>query len=155
MINPKIATILGMEIPEEVADNNEVIVVEPHEIVSIDNKSLPPMHDLERKALQAEKELQMIIDSALGYQKELFEEATSVEPRLRNRYIEVANGTMNTALDAIKAKMKSIEDRRKGRLKEAEFTRPNESSNGSTNNFFIGSREELLSIMNDDDQENN
>lgn len=153
-MNPKMASILGMdEVPEEVT-SKEVIVVEPHELVDIENPDLPTMHDIERKQLQAEKQLEEVIEFSLGYQRDLFDEVTTVEPKYRSRYIEVANGTMGLALDAIKTKLKTQENRRKQRLDEAEFQRPTGGKSGETNNnFFFGSREDLLEAMKDADEE--
>lgn len=148
MINKKMANILGMDIPEE-PTTGEVIVVEPHEVVRTENPDLPAMHDIDRKTLQAEKELQEIIDATLGYQRALFDEVGTVEPKYRSRYIEVANGTTALALDAIKTKIKSQEEKKKLRMKEAEFQRPTGQDSGqTTNNFFFGSREEVMAMIN-------
>lgn len=150
-MNNKMAAILGMdEVPEEVTAK-EVVVVEPHEIVKVDNSDLPAMHDIDRKQLQAEKQLEEVIEFSLGYQRSLFEQVETVEPKYRSRYVEVANGTMGLALDAIKTKIKTQENRRKQRLDEAEFQRPGgKGGNGETNNnFFVGSREDLIKAMRD------
>ena len=153
MINKQIAGILGMDIPEEVV-MDEIISIEPHEIVRVENNDLPPMQDIERKILQGEKELQEVIDASLGYQRQLFDEVSTIEPKYRSRYVEVANGTMHIALDAIKVKLKTQDEKKKQRLKEAEFKRPQNASDGeTTNNFFFGSREELISAMRDDDSD--
>lgn len=149
-MNNKMAAILGMdEVPEEVTAK-EVTVVEPHEIVKVDNTDLPDMHDIDRKQLQAEKQLEEVIEFSLGYQRQLFDQVENVEPKYRSRYVEVANGTMGLALDAIKTKIKTQENRRKQRLDEAEFQRPNGGGSGDTNNnFFFGSREDLIEAMKD------
>lgn len=152
-MNNKMAAILGMDIPEEV-ETTEVTIVEPHELVQIDNPDLPPMHDVDRKQLQAEKQLEEVIEFSLGYQRTLFDNAEAVEPKYRSRYVEVANGTMSLALDAIKTKIKTQENRRKQRLDEAEFQRPQGGGAGATeNNFYFGSREDLIKAMNDDSGE--
>lgn len=148
-INKKIAGILGMDVPEEDdMECREVIPVAPHEIVSVDNPDLPPMHDVDRKQLQAEKQLEEIIEFSLGYQKRMFAEVDSVEPKFRSRYVEVANATLGLALDAVKVKITTQENRRKDRLKEAEFQRPGQRKEASmTNNFFFGNREELINAL--------
>jgi len=124
MINSKIAGILGMDVPIDEEPSGEVIVVEPHMIVNFDNPDLPQTHDIDRKMLQAETELQTVIDDSMKYQKELFKEVETVEPKYRSRYVEVANGTMHIALDAIKVKLKTQEEKKKQRLKDAAFKRP-------------------------------
>lgn len=150
-INKKMAGILGMDIPDEDVETQEVTVVEPHELVDIENADLPPMYDIDRKLLQGDKQLEEVITYALGYQKSLFAEVDTVDPKYRSRYIEVANGTMSLALDAIKTKFKTQETRKKQRLEEAGFVKPNGGGSGdpndTTNNFFFGSREELITAM--------
>ena len=155
MINPKIANILGMEIPVDEEPMGEVIIVEPHTIVKVDNPDLPQTHDIDRKMLQAETELQTVIDDSMKYQKELFREVDTVEPKYRSRYVEVANGTMHIALDAIKIKLKTQEEKKKQRLKDASFKRPIDANapGDTTNNFFFGSREDLISAIRDDSDE--
>jgi len=64
--------------------------------------------------------------------------------------VEVANGTMGLALEAIKTKYKAQELRFKQRLSEAGFKTPGGASDdapNTVNNFFYGSREELISAM--------
>jgi hypothetical protein len=151
MINTKMAAILGMELPDEPA--TEIIEIAPHEIVVIDNPDLPPMRDIDRKQLQGEHELQRVIDFSLGYQETLFNEIGTIEPKYRSRNIEVANATMSIALDAIKTKLKTQDDKKKMRLKEASFVSPDSNNAGDTNNnFFFGSREDLISSLSDDDE---
>jgi hypothetical protein len=156
MINKNMAAILGMDIPEEIM-HREIIEIPPHEIVSVDNPNLPAMHDINRKQLQGEHELQQVIDFTLGYQKTLFDDVGSIEPKYRSRSIEVANATMGIALDAIKVKLKTQEEKKKIRLKEAEFVPPSQKASGdTTNNWFVGSREELIAAVTvdvDDDDE--
>ncbi len=155
MINPKIAGILGMEIPDEDEPSGEVIIVEPHRIVKVENPDLPPTHDIDRKQLQAETELQAIIDDSMRYQKELFKEIETVEPKYRSRYVEVANGTMHIALDAVKVKLKTQEEKKKQRLKDAGFKKPLDTNSPSdtTNNFFFGTRNDLIAAIRDDSDE--
>lgn len=151
MINKKMADILGMDTPEDENSGGEIVTVEPHEIVRVDNPDLPQLHDVDRKQLQAEKQLEEVINFSLGYQQNLFDEVSTVEPKYRSRYVEVANGTLGIALDAIKTKLKTQENRRKQRLEEAEFQKPtNQNTGETTNNFFFGSREELIAAMHDD-----
>jgi len=153
MINKNMASILGMDIPEETA--TEIVEIPPHEIVTVDNDNLPPMKDIDRKQLQGEYELQKVIDFSLGYQETLFDEIGSIEPKYRSRNIEVANATLGIALDAIKVKLKTQDDKKKMRLKEAEFVAPNKKSDigDTTNNFYFGSREDLISAMAVDDDD--
>jgi len=146
MINKKMASILGMDIPEETP--TPIVEIAPHEIVTIDNDALPNMKDIDRKQLQGEHELQRVIEFSLGYQERLFDEVNSIEPKYRSRNIEVANATLGIALDAIKVKLKTQDEKKKMRLKEAEFVSPNKGSVGDTNNnFYFGSREELIDMM--------
>jgi len=152
MINKKMASILGMDIPEETA--TEIVEIQPHEIVTIDNDDLPSMKDIDRKQLQGEHELQRVIDFSLGYQENLFDDIGSIEPKYRSRNIEVANATLGIALEAIKVKLKTQDDKKKMRLKEAEFVAPTKRGAGDTNNnFYFGSREDLISAMAGDEDE--
>jgi len=147
MINKKMAAILGMDVPDDEVLVQEIVPVEPHELIMVDNPDLPPMYDIDRKLLQAEKQLEEVIQFTLGYQKTLFSEVASVDPKYRSRYVEVANGTLGIALDAIKVKIKTQENHRKQRLEEAEFISPRtnkKAGEGVTNNFFVGTREELI-----------
>jgi hypothetical protein len=149
-VNRKIAKILGTDIPPDDTPVGELVVVEPHELIGVENSDLPPLHDIHRKQLQADKQLEEVIAAALGYQKTLFESVDSVEPKYKSRYVEVANGTMGLALEAIKVKFKAQEIRMKQRLAEAGFQRPTTEkpdTPGTVNNFFYGSREELISAM--------
>lgn len=154
MINKKMATILGMEVPEDDVKIGEVVPVEPHEIVTVENPDLPPMYDINRKQLQAEKQLEEVIEFTLGYQRDLFSEVGVVDPKYRARYIEVANATMGIALDAIKTKIKAQENQRKLRMDEAEFRSPgsNKDSPASVTNNFFGTREEIIAVMRDADK---
>jgi len=141
MINKKMAAILGMDVPDDEVLVQEIVPVEPHELIMVDNPDLPPMYDIDRKLLQAEKQLEEVIQFTLGYQKTLFSEVASVDPKYRSRYVEVANGTLGIALDAIKVKIKTQENHRKQRLEEAEFISPRtnkKAGEGVTNNFFVG-----------------
>lgn len=150
MINRKIAGILGADIPPDDFSASEIVPVEPHELVSVDNPDLPVMHDIHRKQIQADKQLEEIIAASLGYQKKLFADVDSVEPKYRSRFVEVINGTMGIALEAIKTKINAQEKRAKQRLTEAGFKRPDgptQEAPGTVNNFFYGSREELISAM--------
>lgn len=154
--NKKMSAILGMDDPGEgAAPAQELIVVEPHEIVDVQNPDLPDMHDIYRKQLQGEKQLEEVINFALGYQQTLFDGLETVDPKYRSRQIEVANSTLGIALDAIKTKIKIQENQRKLRMEEAKFVRPakgdnspegggEESTEPGTNNFFFGTREDLL-----------
>lgn len=145
MMNKKMAAILGADIPEDEEAPKQIVAVEPHEIVTSDNPDLPDMHDINMKQLQAEKQLEEVIAFTLGYQKSLFDEVSTVDPKYRSRYVEVANGTLNLALDAIKTKLKVQENQRKLRMDEAEFQRPDGGKgDGATQNFFFGSREDLM-----------
>lgn len=148
-VNKRMATILGMDMSEDEGLQTEIVEVEPHEIVRLDNPDLPPTADIDRRQLQAEKQLEEIIQTSLGYQRELFDAVKEVEPKYRSRYIEVANGTLGLALDAIKVKLKTQLDTRKQRLDQAKFRTEgrNKENTGQTNNFFFGSREEILAQL--------
>lgn len=151
MINKKIAGILGADIPPDDFTATEIVPVEPHELVTADNPDLPMLHDVHRKQLQADKQLEEIISASLGYQRKLFNDVDTVEPKYRSRYVEVVNGTMGIALEAVKTKLKAQEQRAKQRLTEAGFKKPAGSGQPDTpntvNNFFYGSREEVIAAM--------
>jgi len=147
MINPKIAGILGTDTKDIEPPTTDPIVVEPHEVIHIKNDKLPNMVDINYKLAEGEKELQTLIDAALTYQQVLAADTASIEPQYKSRYIEVLNGTMTIALNAIQTKLKTQEVKKTQRMKEASFEGRKSEGGNTNNNFFFGSREDLLIAM--------
>jgi hypothetical protein len=148
-LNPNIAKALDMEMPEEEAieDSAPLVTVEPHELVTVENENLPNLVDIEVKTLEGEKQLEQIIAKGMGMFSELYDELPGVDPKYRNRHLEVTALIMGHALDAVKMKMEYQIKRKKQRLEEAEFGGKQDNASIGTANFF-GSREELLAMLN-------
>ena len=153
--NTQIAESLGMEIPQDDEPDTDLIVVEPHEIVSVDNPELPPMHDIERRSIEGEKQLEMVINESFKLFKLLEEGMTAVEPKYRNRHIEVLATVLRNGLAAIKHKNDLQLEKKKMRLKEADFIRKRREAQqgGITStvieqqNVFVGNREDVLKSL--------
>ena len=149
-LNPNIAKALDMELPEEspVEDSAPIVVVEPHEIVTIANPELPDMTDIETKVVQGEKQLEMLITKGMGMFTELYDELAAIDPKYRNRHLEVTALVMGNTLDAIKHKTDLQLKRKKQRMEEANFGKKDGGTKIGTANFF-GSREEIMKVLND------
>lgn len=152
--NSKIAEALDIELPEE--DNPQsrepMVLVEPHELTVIDNPELPDMTDTERNILEGEKQLEMVIEKGMDMWDELHSDLPNLEPKLRNRHVENMTGLLGQVLDAIKHKTDLQMKKKDVRMKEADFTKKNRNNaeggaGGTTNNIFVGSREELLKAL--------
>ena len=77
---------------------------------------------------------------------ELYDELPGVDPKYRNRHLEVTALVMGNTLDAVKTKMDYQLKRKKQRLEEASYGKPDTSAKIGTANFF-GSREELMEML--------
>lgn len=148
-LNPNIAKALDMDLPEEdaIEESAPVVVVEPHEIVTVANDDLPDMTDLEVKVIQGEKQLEQIITKGMGMFTELYEELPGIDPKYRNRHLETTALVMGHTLDAIKHKTGHQMKRKKQRMEEAEFGVEDTSTKIGTANFY-GSREDLMKMIN-------
>jgi hypothetical protein len=149
-LNPNIATALDMELPPEepVEASAPLVIVEPHEIVTVANDDLPDMSDLEVKTIQGEKQLEQVISAGMGMFKELYEELGGIDPKYRNRHLETTALIMGHTLDAIKHKTGHQMKRKKQRMEEASFGVPDTGTKIGTANFY-GSREDLMKLMSD------
>lgn len=147
-LNPNIAKALDMELPEEppVEDSAPLVVVEPHEIITLENPNLPDMSDIETKTLEGEKQLELLIERGMGMFSELYEELPEIDPKYRNRHLEITALIMGNTLDAIKHKTEYQIKRKKARLEEAGFGGAKESG-GTQINHFYGSREEVMTMI--------
>lgn len=154
-INKKIAQSLDMEVPEEQEfesdPTNALTTVEPHELTTVDNADLPDMSDIDRSAAEGEKQLEIVIRHGLGQMERLQDGMAAVDPKYRNRYIENTNQAISVTLDAIKFKNELQLKKKEMRLKESSHRKPDSAGGegGTTNNFFVGSREELLRMFDD------
>lgn len=146
MINPKIAEALDMEVPEEEETNTALVVVEPHEVVTVDNPELPDMRDIDIRQLEGEKQLEDVIRSLLGYVEELREDYKTIDPKFRNRHIENTNTALSIVIDALKHKTDFQLKKKDMRMKEKGF-KPNKAGGDTTNNLFVGDRETLLKMI--------
>lgn len=152
-INKKIAQSLDMEIPEdqefEADPTNALTTVEPHELTTVENPDLPDMMDIDRSLSEGEKQLEMVIRHGLGQMERLQDSWSDIDPKYRNRFIENVTSATNSTLDAIKFKNELQLKKKELRLKEDLHRKPDSAGgeSGSTNNFFIGSREDLLRMF--------
>jgi len=150
-LNANIAAALDMELPEEppVEDSAPLIVVEPHEVVSVENENLPDMSDIETKVIQGEKQLEQVISKGMGMFTELYDELKSIDPKYRNRHLETTALIMGHTLDAIKHKTGHQIKRKEQRMKEAQFGGPEAGNTKIGTANFFGSREDLMKMMNE------
>lgn len=154
--NTKIAESLGIALPEENVNPLKLpVVVEPSEIVRVDNPSLPDMSDIDKRMLEGEKQLETIITVSLDAVAEAQEIIPQMEPKLRGRFVEAANVSLGLALEAVRTKIATQKDKKEMRLKEAEFEgKKGKGGSGPTGNttnniIFTGSQPEMLDyIMN-------
>ena len=151
--NKKIAESLGIDIPPTETDPMLVpVVVEPHEIVSVENTNLPPMADIDSRLLEGEKQLELIIQSSLDQVVETKEQIAQLEPKYRGRFVDAANATLTIALEAVKTKIATQMDKKDMRMKEAEFKggggQKTAGGGNTTNNIiFSGSRDDFLKAI--------
>lgn len=149
-LNPNIAKALDMDLPDEtpVEASAPLVLVEPHEVVTVANEDLPDMSDIEVKVVQGEKQLEQIITKGMGMFTELYDELAGIDPKYRNRHLETTALIMGHTLDAVKHKTGHQLKRKEQRMKEAEFGVPDSSTKIGTANFY-GSREEIMRMMHD------
>lgn len=151
MLSKKIAESLDMEIPdsddEEVS--GELVVVEPHELPNVGNPELPDMGDIDHSMAEGEKQLEVLIRHGLGQVERLRDGHLDVDPKYRNRYLETVNQTIGVTLDAIKHKTDLQLKKKDLRMKEDSHRKPDSAggSGGRQDNFFSGSREDLLKAL--------
>ena len=148
-INPKFADILDMDMPEEPADDQPMITVDAHEITVVDNPDLPDMTDIDSRLIEGEKQLEIIISKGISMTQELYEELSSIEPKYRNRHMEITSLVMGNTLDAIKHKTELQMKKKEMRMKEKSYGGKENSgkSGGSTTNNFFGTREDMLKFI--------
>ena len=148
-LNPKIAEALDMDVPPEKEETSKKLVrVEPHEITLVDNDQLPDMSDAETRLLEAEKQLELVIDAGLGTYNDLDEVRSTVEPRFLSRHIETSSLILGHALDAIKHKTELQIKKMDMRMKQKGFgVQKKQDGPQQQNNFFVGSREELRQAL--------
>ena len=147
-INPHFADILDMDMPEE-TDDQPMITVDAHEIAVVENPDLPDMTDIDSRLLEGEKQLEIVITAGINMTKEMYEELAGIEPKYRNRHMEVTSLVMSNTLDAIKHKTELQMKKKEMRMKEKSYGGKEKASGGGgnvTNNFY-GSREELMKII--------
>lgn len=158
-VNNNFADIMDME-PVDQDETMPEITVDAHEIVVVENPDLPDMTDIDGKMVQGEKQLEILIDKGINMTRELYDELPKIEPKYRNRHMEITSLVMGTALDAIKHKTDLQLKKKEQRLKEKSFAgkaaakTPGGGSVTNNNNFF-GNREELLKFIRDSKDKKN
>ena len=149
-LNPKIAEALEMDLPPEKEESQRsLITVDPHEITLVENEDLPDMTDAETRLLEAEKQLEVVINAGLGTYRDLDETRPSVEPKFLSRHIETSGLILGHALDAIKHKTDLQIRKMDMRMKQKGFGGKKDKGAAPTSqtNFFVGSREDLLDMI--------
>lgn len=154
-LNKNIADALDMRLPEGVDadDYNSIVSVEPHELSKIDNPDLPDMTDTDMSIAEGEKQLEELISKGMTMINSLYEELPEIEPKFRNRHMEITSILYQGTLSAISTKLDTQMKKKKHRLEEANFRKNGSSKDGSgaskTVNNFFGSREEIIRMMDD------
>lgn len=148
-LNPKIAEALDMDLPEEEStDNRSMVVVEPHELSMVDNEELPDMSDAETRLLEGEKQLEKVIKAGLETYNDLDDTRATVEPKFLSRHIETSGIILGHTLDAIKHKTDLQLKKMDMRMKQKGFGVQKQTKVADQQtNFFVGSREDLMQIM--------
>lgn len=157
-INKNIAEALDMKIPED-ADSDEfqnLVHVEPHDLSKVDNPDLPDMTDTDIAIAEGEKQLEDLINKGMTMVNDLYEELPEIEPKFKNRHMEITSILYQGTLSAISTKLDTQMKKKKQRLEEANFKKTGGTKNGTgeakTINQFFGSREEIIRML-DGDQE--
>ncbi len=149
-INANIAKKLGMIVPDTNDDDitTNLVSVEPHEINSVRNEDLPDMTDQEQALVEGQKQLELLINKGMTMMDEQYAETTNVEPKFRNRHIEMVTIILAATLDAVKHKTDLQVRVKDQRLKEQAFVKTKGAVGKMTTNYnFFGSREELRKLM--------
>lgn len=162
-VQPGVAEALGMAIPdmenqpEEDILSQNMVVVEPHEIITVENSDLPDMTDIAVKGAEGEKQLEELIVRGLVAFKSAFDEVAKTEPKYRGRMLEVSGALYGQVLEAIKHKNELQLKKAKARMDQANFTlkkatpAPDASGNPRTvtnNNIILnGDREALRKFI--------
>lgn len=148
-INPNFADILDMDMPEGEPTDDLPIAVDAHEIQIVENPDLPDMTDIDSRLLEGEKQLEIVISAGINMTREMYEELAKVEPKYRNRHMEVTSLVMSNTLDAIKHKTETQLKKKEMRMKEKAYTGKEKNlgaGRGASDGFF-GSREELMKLI--------
>lgn len=132
---------------EEEEQEHPMVTVDTHEITVVDNPDLPDMSDIDEKMLEGEKQLEILIDRGLKMTTELYQELASVEPKYRNRHMEVTSMIMATALDAIRHKTELQLKKKEHRLKEKSFSGKQDADTPKDGGTGFRTREELMEYI--------
>ena len=150
-INSNIAKKLGMIVPDanDTTDPANIVSVEPHEIRPVQNEDLPDMTDQELALVEGQKQLELLINKGMKMMNEQYDETSNIEPKFRNRHIEMVSTILTATLDAVKHKTDLQVRVKDQRVKEQAFVKSDGSKGKMTTNYnFFGSREELRKLMN-------
>ena len=148
-LNPNIADALDMEPPEQpsIDDDTQLVAVEPHEIARVDNDELPEMADLETSIIEAEKQREEMITKGMSMIAELYDELPKIEPKYRNRQLEIIALLMGETRTAVEHKSNHNLKRKEHRMKEAAFGKSGKGNTKIGTANFYGSREELMKAV--------
>jgi hypothetical protein len=151
-VNNNIAKALEMEVIHEEIDplsDVSLVQVHSHEIIGLENPDLPPMEDIDRKTIEGEKQLEIMISKGLNMIGNMFDEIDEIDPKYRNRHLEIMSILYGSTLEAVKTKLNFQLSNRKQRLTEAGFIKQGKPNGNTTNNFF-GTREDILQFLSKD-----
>lgn len=150
-INTNIAKKLGMLVPDTSDDDStpaNLVTVDPHEIRPVKNEDLPDMTDEELALKEGQKQLELIINKSMKIVNEQYSETQNIEPKFRNRHIEMIATVLATCLDGVKHKTELQIKSKQQKLKEQSYSKESASKGKLTTNYnFYGSREELRKLM--------
>ncbi len=147
-INKTIAESLGMEIPKEEEVDHSLVEIAPHEVPDpVDNPNLPNLADEDLRMLEGEKQLEKLIKLGMNTFTDLDDKRTDIDPKYLSRHIETSSQVFSLTLEAVKHKTDLQLKKKKQKLDEAGFE-GHTGKTGATNNFFVGSREDLRKLIN-------
>jgi hypothetical protein len=151
-LNKHIAEALEMQIPEENQEEiKALITVDPHELVPVNNEDLPVMEDIDKSILEGEKQLESLIQTGMEWVQEMRDTMVDVDPKYRNRHIEIASAIYSATLEAVRHKTEHNLKKKKSRMDEAKFTgKDTKKSPGQVHNHYYG-REDIVKMMDAED----
>lgn len=150
-LNTNIAKALDMEVPPEINDDDLPMEIDPTALVKVDSPNLPDMTDIDIRLLEGEHQLDTLISSGMAMFKEMQEGLETVDPKFRNRHMEIVTMAFSQVLAAVKHKNDLQLKKKDTRMNEQSFAGGGQKSNenGTVVNNFFGTREAALELIQD------
>lgn len=151
-IHQKVASALGIDVPdEETVEEEEIALVpvpESHEITVIENADLPDMSSELTRIEHADRQMEFLIDVGMPVVEQNLADALRMPPIYRARHVEAGAKLLEVMVNLIDAKHKHNMDLIEKKMKMAQFERskggPAAPPNVTGNTFVFGTREELI-----------